>query len=271
MALAYDRACAARKNSGSPAAPTARAKACENGAWSASPIRSRIRTTTTAVALHTHHVLVFAGLREALRTDALAVELPAGATVADLVAEIARIAPHLAGPLGHCRVAVAQEFVGPDRVIAPGEEIALVPPVSGGHDGAVRLSTTPLDLADVVAAVSHRDAGGIATFTGNVRAHSRGHTIDHLDYEAYEPMAVRAMAEIVARIERDIEGARVAIHHRIGRLVVGETAVVIAASAPHRAEAFAACRAAIEALKTDVPIWKREVSPDGQEWIGQGP
>lgn len=223
------------------------------------------------MALHTHHVLVFAGLRETLRKDAIAVALPEGATVRELLAEIARIVPAIALPLAHCRVAVAQEFVDGDRVIAPGEEIALVPPVSGGHDGAVKLSSTSLALADVVAAVSHRDAGGIATFTGNVRAHSRGHAIDHLDYEAYEPMAVRAMAEIVARIEREIEGARVAIHHRIGRLVVGETAVVIAASASHRAEAFAACRAAIEALKTDVPIWKREVSADGHAWIGQGP
>ena len=119
--------------------------------------------------------------------------------------------------------------------------------------------------------MSHAGAGGIATFIGNVRGTSRGKTIVHLDYEAYDGMAVRAMTDIADRIAAEIEGARVAIHHRLGRLVVGETAVVIAASAPHRAEAFAACRAAIEALKTDVPIWKREVSDDGSEWIGQGP
>jgi molybdopterin synthase catalytic subunit len=104
-----------------------------------------------------------------------------------------------------------------------------------------------------------------------VRRHSRGKTIEHLEYEAYAPMAVRVMDEIRARIETELPGTRVAIHHRIGRLAVGEPAVVIAASAPHRAEAFAACREAIEALKRDVPIWKREVADDGAVWIGQGP
>jgi molybdopterin converting factor subunit 1 len=230
-------------------------------------------TRTTPVTSSTHHVLLFAGLRDAIGGDRLAVDLPAGATVAMLLAEIARVAPRIADKLAHCRVAVAQEFVGSDRVIGAGEEIALVPPVSGGHDGPARihLSRAPLVLADVVAAVSHAGAGGIATFIGNVRGTSRGKTIVHLDYESYDGMAVRAMTDIADRIASAIEGARVAIHHRVGRLVVGETAVVIAASAPHRAEAFAACRAAIEALKADVPIWKREVSDDGSEWIGQGP
>jgi molybdopterin converting factor subunit 1 len=218
----------------------------------------------------THDVLLFAGLRDAIGSDRLVVDLPHGATVTTLLAEIARVAPRLADKLAHCRVAVAREFVANDRVIAPGEEIALVPPVSGGHD-RVLLSHAPLDLAAVVTAVEHPGAGGIATFTGNVRAQSRGKTIVHLDYEAYDAMATHTMIAIVARIEREIEGARVAIHHRLGRLVVGETAVVVAASAPHRAEAFAACRAAIEALKADVPIWKREVADDGAEWIGQGP
>jgi molybdopterin synthase catalytic subunit len=227
----------------------------------------------TPMSSATHHVLLFAGLRDAIGRDRLAVDLPDGATVAMLLVEIARVAPRIADKLAHCRVAVAQEFVHGDRVIAAGEEIALVPPVSGGHDGAprVRLSRTPLALADVVAAVSHAGAGGIATFIGNVRGTSHGKTIVHLDYEAYDGMAERAMTDIADRIAREIDGARVAIHHRVGRLVVGETAVIIAASAPHRAEAFAACRAAIEALKADVPIWKREVSDDGSEWIGQGP
>lgn len=218
----------------------------------------------------THEVLLFAGLRETMGRERLAIELPAGATVDALLAEIARVAPRIADKLAHCRVAVAFEFVAGDRVIAPGEEIALVPPVSGGHD-TVLLSSAPLELAVVVAAVTHAGAGGIATFLGNVRAASRGKTIVHLDYEAYDDMAVRAMQSIVQRIANDLPGARVAIHHRTGRLLVGETAVIIAASAPHRAEAFAACRAAIEALKTDVPIWKREVAEDGSEWIGQGP
>jgi molybdopterin synthase catalytic subunit len=217
-------------------------------------------------------VLLFAGLRELARSDRLVVVLDDGATVADLRREIARTHPAIASRLGPCRIAVAHEFVGDDRVIAPGEEIALVPPVSGGNDGArVRISDTALRIDDLVAAVSHRGAGGIAIFVGNVRDRSQGKSIVRLDYEAYGEMALAAMRRITDAIEREIEGSRVAIHHRVGSLVPGETAVVVAASAPHRAEAFAACRAAIEALKQDVPIWKKELDEDGACWVGWGP
>jgi len=220
-----------------------------------------------------HQVLLFAGLRETARRDVIEVDLPPGARVRDLLAAIERAHPGLAPQLAHCRVAVDHEFVANDDLLAPKLEIAVIPPVSGGHDGPpkVMLETGALDLSRVVAAVDHPDAGGIATFTGNVRRHSRGIEVDHLEYEAYGPMACRAMEQIVARLEGEISGVRVAIHHRIGRLSVGETAVVIAASAPHRAEAFEACRAAIEALKREVPIWKKEVGRDGSAWIGQGP
>jgi MoaE-MoaD fusion protein len=156
-----------------------------------------------------------------------------------------------------------------DRVGRP-SEIALVPPVSGGHDGRYVVTERPLVLATVVAAVTHPGAGGIATFIGNVRGESRGKPIDHLDYEAYVPMAEASRAAIAGAIEARIQGSRVAIHHRIGRLAIGESAVIIAASAPHRAEAFEACRDAIEALKRDVPIWKREHATDGTSWFGRG-
>ena len=220
----------------------------------------------------TRKVLLFAGLKERARADEIEVRLPPGATVGDLLQAIAQQHPSLADMVGGCRVAVDQEFMQPSDS-ADGKEIALIPPVSGGHDGesSIKVSHQPLELSAVVSAVEHRNAGGIATFTGNVRGRSRGQAIEHLDYEAYEPMALKVMREIVESIEADIEGARVAIHHRLGRLQVGETAVVIAASAPHRAEAFDACRRAIEALKQDVPIWKKEVSTSGQSWIGQGP
>jgi MoaE-MoaD fusion protein len=227
-------------------------------------------------------VFLFAGLRERAGAE-IELEIEPETTVTGLLEQIARGYPQLANLLGSCRVAVDQSFVDDDHVLRGDEEIALIPPVSGGHDGAspasdrpasddrVHLAHGPLVLDAVVALVRHRNAGGIATFTGNVRAQSRGTEVDHLEYEAYEPMARSTMRAIVEDIERRIPGARVAIHHRLGRLEVGETAVVIAASAPHRAEAFAACRDAIEALKQDVPIWKREVSPDGGTWIGRGP
>jgi len=220
-----------------------------------------------------HEILLFAGLREAARRDTIAIELPKDARVRDLLAAVAREHPELAARLPPCRVAIDHAFVDLDAPVSEGSEIALIPPVSGGHDGFPRVLLThaPLRLEHVVNAVEHANAGGIATFTGNVRRHSRGRDIDYLDYEAYEPMAVRVIESIVARIEAETEGTRVAIHHRIGRLDVGEAAVVIAASAPHRAEAFAACRAAIEALKQEVPIWKKEVGRDGSVWIGQGP
>ena len=221
-------------------------------------------------------VLLFAGLRERLRRDDIDLELPAGARAADVLAALAAVSPGLSGSLSVCRVAVNHEFVAADHPVAEGDEVAIIPPVSGGHDGEppsprVLLSAAPLSLERTVAAVAHAGAGGDDVFIGNVRAHSRGRTIDHLEYEAYGPMALRTMQAIAAAIEAETPGARVAIHHRLGLLKIGETAVIIAASAAHRAEAFAACRAAIERLKEDVPIWKREVAVDGAVWIGQGP
>lgn len=215
-------------------------------------------------------VLLFAGLRERVGAESIEVEVSHDATVGDLLGRITRDRPELREHLALCRVAVNHDFVSLAHPLADADEIALIPPVSGGQDRFV-LTTEPLCLDDVVRAVDHPGAGGIATFTGNVRSHSRGHAIEHLEYEAYVPMALKVLRAIGERIENDVEGTRVAIHHRLGRLEVGETAVVIAASAPHRAEAFAACREAIEQLKRDVPIWKRETSQNGASWRDRGP
>jgi molybdopterin synthase catalytic subunit len=229
------------------------------------------RMGPSVLSMAKYRVLLFASLRERAKTDAIDVEISEHTTVAQLLEDLGRTHPTLAPLLPGCRVALDQEFVALTDTIPEAAEIALIPPVSGGHDGRVRLGHDPLRLCDVVAAVEHRGAGAVATFTGNVRALSRGQEIAHLEYEAYGPMALRVMAEIVEKVEATIPGARVAIHHRLGHLEVGEAAVVIAASAPHRAEAFGACREAIEALKRDVPIWKKEVSIAGATWIGQGP
>lgn len=219
-----------------------------------------------------HEVLLFAALRERAGAPSVQVRVAAPVTVRRLLAALAEQVPALASALPHCRVAVGHEFVANDHGIAPGDEIALVPPVSGGHDGArVLLSTTPLRIDDAIAAVVDPSRGGVATFCGYVRRRSRGHQVAHLEYEAYEPMALSVMAAIATRIEDEISGARVAIHHRLGRLEIGDCAVVIAAATPHRSGAFVACRLAIEALKRDVPIWKREVTTTGASWIGLGP
>jgi molybdopterin synthase catalytic subunit len=143
----------------------------------------------------------------------------------------------------------------------------LIPPVSGG---AFLLRDEPLSLDAVVDEVRSDEAGAIATFTGTTRIHSHGKTVTHLDYEAYEGMAERVMAEIAESLHARYELTRVAIHHRTGRVGIGETSVVIAVSAPHRQAALAACKDAIDELKERVPLWKKEVYDGGEEWIGRG-
>jgi molybdopterin synthase catalytic subunit len=219
-------------------------------------------------------VLVFAGLRARAGRESLDVHVPRPATVAELRAALESQYPEL-GSLDHCRIAVDQAFADDDTPVDDAEELALIPPVSGGADihygERSALSRTTLSLDAVLEGVRHDSSGGICTFTGQVRRQSRGKQVEYLEYDAYPAMALKVMDQIAAQIEERIPGSKVRIHHRYGRLEVGEDAVVIAASAPHRAEAFEACREAIESLKRDVPIWKKEVDDQGGEWIGQGP
>jgi len=163
--------------------------------------------------------------------------------------------------------AVNQEYAERGRRLADGDVVALIPPVSGG---AFLLSEEPLSLDRVVDEVRSDEAGAIATFTGTTRVQSRGRTVTHLDYEAYEGMAERVMAELGEELRDRYTLTAVAIHHRVGRVSIGETSVVIAVSAPHRADALAACRDAIDELKERVPLWKKEVYEGGEEWIGKG-
>jgi molybdopterin synthase catalytic subunit len=132
----------------------------------------------------------------------------------------------------------------------------------------VRLGTEPLSVEAAMALVAHAGAGAVDVFVGVVRDHAEGRVVTSLEYSAYEPMARKEITRIVAEVEAKIPGARCAVHHRIGLLQVGELAVICAASTPHRGEAFTACRALIEAVKHDVPIWKRETGPDGAAWVG---
>jgi molybdopterin synthase catalytic subunit/molybdopterin converting factor small subunit len=163
--------------------------------------------------------------------------------------------------------AVNKEYAGREHELRDGDEVALIPPVSGG---AFLLSDEPLSLDRVVEEVRSDEAGAIATFTGTTRVHSRGRTVTHLDYEAYEGMAERTMEEIAEALRARYELTAIAIHHRIGRVTIGETSVVIAVSAPHRQDALAACKDAIDELKERVPLWKKEVYEGGEEWIGRG-
>jgi molybdopterin synthase catalytic subunit len=215
-------------------------------------------------------VLYFAVFRERLGRDGETIELGDGARVAEAIAALAERHPVIAQLRGKFRVAVNEEFADDTTVLAERDELVLIPPVAGGAHH-VMLTGEPLSLDRCVAAVTGPGMGGLVTFTGMVRLHSHGATIDHLEYEAYAPMAIREMTRLCEEIEAEIAGTRLAVEHRVGRLEIGDLAVVIAAAAPHRAEAFAACRAMIDRLKESVPIWKKELGTAGEEWIGLGP
>ena len=151
--------------------------------------------------------------------------------------------------------------------------MAFLPPVAGGSavTRTCTISAEALDAAEVSARVTGPDAGGVVSFIGNVRDQARGRTIQFLEYEAYPEMAEREMQKIADEAARRWSGTRVAIAHRMGHLEIGEAAVVIVAAAPHRAEAFEACRYAIDTLKLTVPIWKKEVATDGEYWVDEHP
>jgi len=221
-------------------------------------------------------VRYFAVLRERLGSDGESVELPSAATVSDALDVLAERHDSVAALRGRFQTAVNQEMVPPGHSLADGDELALIPPVAGGSDGeparvACMVAERAPSLDRCVAAVTSPDMGAVCTFTGIVRRKNQGRDVDRLEYEAYEDMANKVLAELCDAIEREIPDARLAVEHRHGKLVVGDIAVVIAAAAPHRAEAFSACREMIERLKTSVPIWKKEVGPDGAEWLGIGP
>jgi molybdopterin converting factor subunit 1 len=213
-------------------------------------------------------VLYFAVAREASGMESESLDAwPA--TVGEFRGELAARHPALARVLPRCRLAVNQEFAQDGDPVPDGAEVAVIPPVSGGA-GRYRVVDRPLDLAEVVDAVASPERGGLVSFRGDVRGESHGKRVVRLEYEAYVPMAERKLEEIGRRIGAE-HGAEVSIVHRVGALLPGEAAVVIAAAAAHRAPAFRACEATIEALKKDAPIWKREVYADGSDWVGMGP
>ena len=205
-------------------------------------------------------VRLFAGLREVAGWAQREV---------DGVERVADVWPALG--LGHepegLLYAVNREYADRGQELRDGDEVAVIPPVSGG---AFRVTDEPLSLEGVVTEVADERAGGIATFTGTVRRQSRGKEVTQLEYEAYAEMAEDVMAGIARDLEAWYDLCSIAIHHRVGRLEVGEASVVVAVSAPHRQDALAACKDAIDRLKEKVPLWKKEVYEGGEEWIGRG-
>jgi molybdopterin synthase catalytic subunit len=209
-------------------------------------------------------VRLFAVLREHAGAGALRLDLPEGATVADAVAELRR------GPLGGLPerapfvTAVAREYVRDDHPLREGDELALVPPVSGGA-GQVRLAEVteePLDPEAVRRLVSDPSTGATVVFCGTTR------DVPALEYEAYVEMARETLARLAARAVEDHGLAAAAVVHRVGTVALEEPSIVVAVSAPHRAEAFAGARALLDAVKATAPIWKREHPEDGPpEWV----
>lgn len=207
-------------------------------------------------------VRLFAGLRERAGGARRELQLGKGARVCDVWPALA-LGDEPPGLL----VAVNKEYAERDRGLADGDEVALIPPVSGG---AFRLSEEPLELGAVIEEVADERAGAIATFLGTTRAQSRGRAVRHLDYEAYPGMAEAVMEQIAGELRSKYELCEIAMAHRIGRVAIGETSVAIAVSAPHRQAALQACAEAIDRLKETVPLWKKEVYEGGEEWIGRG-
>jgi molybdopterin synthase catalytic subunit len=217
-------------------------------------------------------VLYFAILREKVRREEESFELPGAPTIGDALEAIALRRPEIAALLPQVQTAVNRSMSPAAQPLCDGDELALLPPVAGGAGPRkIAVLATPLAVDEVVAAVEGVERGGVVTFSGVVRRHGHHGEVVRLEYEAYVEMTEQVLAEIAGEIEREWPGVHVAIHHRIGSLLIGETAVVIAAAAPHRAEAFDACRAAIDRLKRRAPIWKKEIGTHGEEWIGHCP
>jgi MoaE-MoaD fusion protein len=204
-------------------------------------------------------VRLFAGLRERAGWARREIE-------ADFVGEVWP-ALGLGEEPGGLLYAVNREYAEPGQELRDGDEVALIPPVSGG---AFRVTEEPLSLDAAVAEVADERAGGIATFTGTVRRQSRGREVLYLEYEAYAEMAEDVIAQLAAELDETHDLCGISIHHRVGRVEIGEPSVVIAVSAPHRQDALAACRQAIDRLKETVPLWKKEVYEGGEEWVGRG-
>ncbi len=214
-------------------------------------------------------VRLFAVCRERCGRDRISVRVPENATVADLRLALSTIEA-LAPLLPICRIAVNQNFAIDADPLGPNDELAVIPPVSGGSGIFAALRDAPISISEAEAQVAHAGAGAIVGFTGTVRDRTGEHQVVALEYEAYLPMAERALRGLAEEVVQRWPTARAAVIHRLGRVGIGEASVVIAVSSPHRADAFEGCRHLIERLKQDVPIWKRELRQDGSVWVGIG-
>ncbi len=222
-------------------------------------------------------VLFFGMLKELVGRSSDTVDLPEGARVEDVLAYYARQAPRLAVIRPVLALSVNQDYAHADRILAAGDEVGLLPPVSGGSaqveatPGEIRIVRAPIVRESVLARVKCPEDGAVVTFDGVVRNNTRGRRTLYLDYEAYEEMALKQMQGLAQTARQRFGVGGVSIVHRLGRLEIGETSVLIAVASPHRGAAFEACRWIIDTLKKTVPIWKREYFEDGAVWADGEP
>lgn len=215
------------------------------------------------------NVFYFGYIRERIthrRSEEL--DIPDDTTMRGLFETLCANYPGLDKLTAHMRIALNENLSCPEERLSNGDEVALIPPVAGGSDRYCRVTDEELDLNEIVDAVSGPSRGGIVTFIGKVRDNSDGKKVTAIEYEAYRSMAISSLSDIITRCEAVAEDVRVAVAHRTGTLDVGETVVIIAAAGPHRAEAFQAARSCAELMKWETTIWRKEIRPDGEEWIG---
>ena len=213
-------------------------------------------------------VRYFAMIREIVGRSGERRAVVEGATAGDLFDALAAEYPRLERLKPMVLPMVNQAYVTVDHPLREGDEVAFIPPVSGGEAKRFRIQSEPLDAREIESLAAGPGAGAVATFTGTVRDHGRGKSVTHLEYEAYAPAAELTLAQIGDEIGQRWAVEGIAIAHRVGSLAVGEASVVISVASAHRDEAFEACRYAIERIKEIVPIWKKEHYADGAAWLG---
>ena len=219
------------------------------------------------------HVLFFGLLKDLAGKTADEVELDEGASVHDVLRHYRAKIPAFEKCVSSLALAVNQRYAGPDTKLNPGDEVALLPPVSGGREDEplVKLVRERIVPHEVIPPLERPEDGAIVIFDGVVRNHSRGRRTLYLDYEAYEGMALEKLRELAAQARQSFAIRTVALVHRLGRLEIGESSVLIAVFSAHRAAAFDACRWLIDTLKRTVPIWKKEYFEDGAVWADGEP
>jgi molybdopterin converting factor subunit 1 len=217
-------------------------------------------------------VLFFGMLKDLAGRADHTLELPAGASLGDALQQCTRLIPGLAALSSVIAMSVNQEYSAPDTPLHGGDEIALLPPVSGGTQiPYAAIIRAKIDAQAIAANLKHPEDGALVLFEGIVRNHTRGRRSLYLDYQAYEDMALKMMERLASEALTQFQIRDVALVHRLGRLEIGETSVLIAVASAHRAPAFEACRWLIDTLKRTVPIWKKEYFEDGAVWADGEP